>query len=71
MYLRLLWSIVELCAADLGKIIEQAGIGGRLAHDAAQLGGGNPGVPILGVGEDVGDWAAIDGQRQTLTGFQL
>ena len=64
-------SIVELGAADIGEIVQQAGIGRCLADNAAQLAGGDPGVAILDMGKDVGDWATVDRQSQPFTGFQL
>lgn len=67
----LLCSIVEFCPADVVEIVDQAGIGGRLAHDPAQLGRGDPRITLLRVGEDVGDWPPIDGERQSFPGFQL
>lgn len=64
-------SIVELSATDIGKIVQQAGIGGRLGHNAAKLAGGDPGIAILDMRKDVCNWAAVDRQRQSLAGFQL
>lgn len=56
----MLGSIVELSAANIGEIVQQAGIGGCLAHNAAKLASGDPRVAILGMGKYVCDWAAID-----------
>ncbi len=65
----MLGSIVELSSADIGEIVQQAGIGGRLAHNAAQLASWDPGVAILDMGKDVGDRTTVDRQRQPFTSF--
>jgi hypothetical protein len=64
-------SIVKLGAADIGEIVQQAGVGGGLSHDAAQLSSWDPGIAILDVGEDVSDWTTVDRERQSLARFQL
>lgn len=64
-------SIVELSAANVGEIVQQVSVGGRLGHDAAQLSNWNPGIAILDVGENVGNRATVDRQRQSFARFQL
>jgi hypothetical protein len=67
----LLESILELGAADVGEVVEEPGIGWRVAYDAEQLGCWNPRVAVLDVGDDVGDRASIDSQRKALASLEL
>ena len=59
---------LDQLAPDVGQVVEQAGIGADFFDDLAQRRGGYPWTALRGVGHDVGNRGAVDGQSDMLTG---